>query len=206
MFGLSPAGIRKFRADLPSVAYYHRLRCSYRLQVTYCPYGDIHLHSYNIFYFMYESSAVFEHIGECQTSNISLKLVSHETPYSNSQTKPETKQGLTPDIFLHTRSSLTCCVPPASIKTYLPAENTFSFTQEQDQLRRRWALQLPPSSVQRLSIKSLPGGRKERKWHWPLQVGNLTMASSDRKCKTKHRGTEHCNMNFHKGSKQNQEG
>lgn len=92
MFGLSPAGIRKFRADLPSVAYYHHLRCSYRLQVTYYPYGDIHLHGYNIFYFMYESSAVSEHIGERQTSNISLKLVSHETPYSNSQTKPGTKQ------------------------------------------------------------------------------------------------------------------
>lgn len=32
------------------------------------------------------------------------------------------------------------------------------------------------------------------------------MASPDKKYKTKHRGTEHCNMNFHKGGKQKQEG
>lgn len=133
VFGLFPTGIRKFTADLPSVAYNHCLRCSRGLQITYCPYGDIiYICTVSIFSISCMNHQQFlsisvnviniKHLSQIhKPQNTSFKFT--DEAWDKTKTK-------SPDIFLNTRSSLICCIPPASIKTYLSAENIFSFTQE----------------------------------------------------------------------------
>lgn len=92
-----------------------------------------------------------------------------------------------PLVYLNTRSSFTCSIPQASIKTSLSAKKVIC-THEQGELRQSsttYCFDCPPtpSSVWKLSVKASSGGRKEENWQLVLTSGNLTTVSPDKSTK-----------------------